>query len=525
MSSGPSGWRSPRLRAVAAVLFAASSITWSVVSIRAWQAEQKAAEWEERGRGSREWETPEEPAPVPIRARAALAAPRSTVGLTQAAALFQTTNVWTVHLRFTPDQWEKIEPRQIEMSDRDRGPNGEFRLRNPAASRSGLAGVRGIEFDWVRAEVQFEDRVFPDSAARYKGNGTYLRSQRSLKRPFKVDLNKYTKQHVLAGRTTLNFANLVTDDSCLHDALAYEVYRAAGVPAPRTAYARMFVTTNSQPAHHLGVYALVENIDLDFTEEMLGTRQGAIFKPVTPTLFADLGDDWSAYEAIYDPKNKLSEAQSRRVIELAQLLTHAEDATFAARVGDYIELDEFARFLAVTVLLSSYDSFLSNGQNFYVWLAPDTERFLFLPWDLDNAWGRFGSSSAALDRAEASILHPWIGEHRLLERLFLVPDFERRYRKALERLLADVFVPEKLHRRVDELAALLRPLVAEESVSRLARFEQAVTLTRLEQAPEEGRGFGRNRAPHPLKWFIAERARSVRAQLDGQSVGVRPERW
>jgi hypothetical protein len=523
MNPDPSSQRTQRLLTVAAALFAVASIGWSVFSIRHWLAEQRQTRQAELGRWSREPEVPEERPPVATNALAAFHNRRPAAAITNAATLFGTTNVWTVHLRFTPDEWQDIEPRLIDPQER--GANGEFGLRNPKAARNGLAGVRGLEFDWVEAAVEFEDAVFPRAAVRYKGNGTYLRSQRLVKRPFKVDLNKFTKGAALAGRTTLNLANLVTDDSCLHDTLAYEVYRAAGVPAPRTSFARLFLTTNREPARHLGVYALVENLDRDFAAEAFGTRDGAIFKPVTPRLFADLGDDWSDYEGIYDPKLKITPAQQQRVIDLARLLTHADDLTFAARVGEFIELDEFARFLAVTVLLSSYDSFLSNGQNFYVWLAPDTGKFQFLPWDLDNAWGRFGGSGSAQDRAEASIRHPWIGEHRLLERLFAVPEFQRRYLDTLERLLGDVFAPDRLHRRVDELAALVRPLVAEESARKLARFEQAVTLTRREGTPDDGRGFGRNRSPHPLKWFITERARSVRAQLDGRSEGVVLERW
>ena len=33
----------------------------------------------------------------------------------------------------------------------------------------------------------------------------------------------------------LNFVNLLADSSCLSDALAYEFFREAGCPAPRTA--------------------------------------------------------------------------------------------------------------------------------------------------------------------------------------------------------------------------------------------------------------------------------------------------
>jgi spore coat protein H len=522
VSPRPPKIRLRKLRTLLAAVFALGSIVWSASSIRSWRAEQEgsSAPWMLRGRRERPAEPSDAPVAKPVRALAALATRQSTTGLTNAAALFNTTGCWTVHLKFTPEQWAAIEPHQIEPLEPQRFGGSRTELRNPAAKRNGLAGVRGLEFDWVHAAVEFEDRTFADAAVRYKGNGTYLRSQRGTKRPFKLDLNKYDKSNGLAHRTTLNFANLVADDSCLHDALAYEMFRAAGVPAPRTAYARLWVSIGMAPPGYLGVYELAENLDGDFAKERFGTRHGAMFKPVTRELFSDLGDDWSAYQGIYDPKDKITPAQSGRVIEFAKLLSHADDATFAARVGEFIELDEFARFLAGMVLLSSYDGFLNNGQNFYLWLSPDTQRFQFIPWDLDHGWGDFVIAGSPSELAHTSIWHPWMGRHRLLERIMVVPDFEARYRRALEDMLANAFAPGHLLARVDELAAHLRPVVAEDSPRKFARFGAAVTETHHDKSGRDSSDFGRSRPPFPLKWFIMERARSVRAQLDGTEEGV-----
>src|SRR2546422_174384 len=94
------------------------------------------------------------------------------------------------------------------------------------------------------------------------------------------------------------------------------------------------------------------------------------------------GTNGGASPAPYDLKTKATTAQLNRVIELARLVSHAEDAEFARRLEEYLDLDEFARFLAGLVLLSSYDSFLSDGQNFYLYLDPRSNKFGFLPWDL-----------------------------------------------------------------------------------------------------------------------------------------------
>src|SRR5690349_14959171 len=40
----------------------------------------------------------------------------------KAADLFQTTNIWNVHLQFTPEQWQEMEPAQGEDGFSGGGP-------------------------------------------------------------------------------------------------------------------------------------------------------------------------------------------------------------------------------------------------------------------------------------------------------------------------------------------------------------------------------------------------------------------
>ena len=201
----------------------------------------------------------------------------------------------------------------------------------------------------------------------------------------KVDLNEFAKGQKLAGLGKLNLHNNTTDASWMNEPLSYALYRAAGVPAPRTSYAR--VRVNAPGSHdntYLGLYSIVENPDNNWAEANFGSKKGAIFKPVTPTLFRYLGDDWKAYNQIYDPKTELTDKQKRRVQDFAKLLTEANDADFARRLPEFLDVDEFSRFMAVTVWLSTLDSILTLGQNYVVYLHPKTDKVQFVPWDLDT---------------------------------------------------------------------------------------------------------------------------------------------
>src|SRR5437867_120425 len=332
------------------------------------------------------------------------------------------------------------------------GPRGGgMSLQGQEGKRNGLASVAGIDFDHVHADLDFEGTPLKDVAVRYKGNGTFMQSQGSLKRSLKIDLNRFEKGRTLAGVTTLNLHNNVTDASWMNEVLSHRLFRDAGVPASQTAYARVYVSVPDKfDRQYIGLYSVVENVDRNFAKNHFGTDEGALFKPVGSNLFDDLGDDWIKYNQTYDPKTKLTDGQKRRMIEFCKLVAGADDAEFAAKFGDFVDVDEFSRFMAVTVWLSTLDSVLTIGQNLYVYLDPGTNRFQFMPWDLDHSFGQFGIGASQEQRENLSINKPWRGNVRLLERAFKVDSFRKAYLARLEEFSGTIFTPERHCRQVEE---------------------------------------------------------------------------
>jgi len=89
----------------------------------------------------------------------------------------------------------------------------------------------------------------------------------------------------------------------------------------------VFVTVpGKHERKYLGLYSMSEAVDKRFAERHFGTKRGAIFKPVTPSLFTDLGADWAAYNQIYDPKVALYDEQKNAVMELSRFVTQSDDA-------------------------------------------------------------------------------------------------------------------------------------------------------------------------------------------------------
>lgn len=434
------------------------------------------------------------------------------------ADLFVTTKIWNAHLTIPQDQWKVMHPVSVDR--------GARRQANPErAAKNGYLASQGIEFPWGHGDLDFEGKVFHDVGVRFKGNGTFLNSVRNPtagpvsgteKVPYKVHLNEFVKGQKLGTKiTTLDFRNNITDASWMNEVLGYRLYRDAGVPAPRTTYARLYLTIPGKFDNRLvGLYSISEDVGTPFLEERFGNGKGVLLKPYdrdTFTFFKYRGENWADYVQSLDPKSPPVPADRKRVMDFCLLVSKASDAELAQRLGSFLDLDEVARFMAVTVWLSDGDSMMDNGQNFYAYLDPKTQRLSFIPWDLDHAFGQFPQMLNQKQRENRPILPPWYRSNPFLERIFKVPAFRDLYLARLREFSGTLFDPNRLAAQVDELAPYIRPAVGEQArVNKsdiLERFDKAIAGKSLDL-----REYG-NGDIVPIKPFAVHRAKSVSEQL------------
>ena len=431
------------------------------------------------------------------------------------AEIFQVTNIWTIHMRFTADQWEAMEPKQAAGPRRGFG-SGNW-LQGPEGGRNGLSASQGLVFDYVRADLEFGTNQFKEVGVRYKGNGTFWSSRSGLKRSLKIDFNQFVKGQKFGGMSQVNLHNSVRDRTGLNEAIAYKIFRDGKVPAPRTAYARVYVTVpGKHEKRYFGLYNLVEDVGNSFTEEHFKTSKGALLKPVTPNLFSDLGDDWKNYNQTYDPKGTLSDEQKKRIIEFCKFTTTASDADLAAKLGDYIDLENFARYMAITTWLTDVDGILGPGQNYYLYLHPTTQKLTFIPWDQDQPFGQFPRGTQE-QRENLSINRPWSGENQFLEKVFRAKPFKNAYLAHLREFNDAILQSDRIQRQVNELANVIRDSIKEESDERATDLNYAVEGKRVTSSM----GPGMNVQVNSIKPFVAARAKSVQDQLEGKSEGQR----
>ena len=381
-----------------------------------------------------------------------------------------------------------------------------------------------MEFEYVHASFDFGTEHFADVAVRPKGNGSFQPVNRFPKPSFKVDLNKYVKGQKLAGLTTINLHNNITEPSWMNEVLAFRLYRDAGVPAPRTAYAQVYVSIpGGEQKRYLGLYVVVENVDDDFMESRFNVKGGAILKPATSIPFRFISRDWADYNQMYDPKTTLTDADKKRVMDFCELLTSGTDQQFTSQIGDYLDLDAFAKYMAVVSWLANPDSLLQAGQNYYVHLHPTTKKMVFLPWDQDHSWGQFVPFVPAERQQQTDIMHPWTDrtgtpfdkqlQNNLLVRTFGLDAFRKQYVQEMVTLTRTLTQPTRIAAQVDALGAVLAPFVAQEPKDgRVISFQESLGEADFK------RPVNQNVTVTPIKAFLKLRQAAVLSQL--KALGV-----
>jgi putative membrane-bound dehydrogenase-like protein len=419
--------------------------------------------------------------------------------------VFGVGRVWSVHLALSAKEYDALQP------------TGGFTFPGapppprPKDKRDRDRNLFGIEFPWVQGDVAVDGTTIRKVGLRYDGNATWFASGGDLRRPFRIDLDRHAKQD-FHGLKTIYLHPGALDPARGREALAFAVLRAAGVPAPRTAFAEVFLTVPGRNDRTLlGLYSVVEPVDGRFVQDRFGSEKGLLMNPQRMRGIDNLGGDWQKYKDNYQPQSPPTREQSDRVIAFARLINEAGDAQFQKEIGSYLDLDGFLRFLAANALLSNLESFFALGHNYSLYLHPRTNRFIFLPSDMELALANFLMMGTAEQLMDLSIARPYPGPNRLADRLLVIKDVRDKYHAILKDLTATCFTKERLLKEVAAIEKVTKEPLAREAKAAAARRKGGF-------GPPPGM-FGR---PPDLRTFVEKRTASVAAQLAGKSKGYAP---
>src|SRR6185436_19982027 len=114
--------------------------------------------------------------------------------------LFGPDKLWTIHLKLGPKEYAAMAPKGGALGSDFPKKDAKKDEKKDAETPDIHKGKGfGLEFPWVKGDLEFDGRLMKDVGIRYKGNATYGVSQQTLKRPFKIAINHYLEAQQLHG--------------------------------------------------------------------------------------------------------------------------------------------------------------------------------------------------------------------------------------------------------------------------------------------------------------------------------------
>ncbi len=288
-------------------------------------------------------------------------------------------------------------------------------------------------YTYFPATITIDGVAVSQVGVRKKGN---LGSVSSARPGLRVKPHEYVPGQRLDGLKALTLNNNHQDDTLVSQCLGYGLWRAAGLPASRCAFAR--VTVNGED---LGIYSVVETI----REEMLARH----FDDPTGRLYESGGDFVPGHTGGFEPKVD-EESPDCGDLEAAAAALGASDDQLAGSVDAVFDLPRFLRFWAMEVVTDHWDGYANNRNNYFVYHDPASDRLHFLPWGIDSLFtGRARTTRPLSVYACGSLA--W--------RLYAAPGTRALYLAALRDVLDTVWDAPTILAELARLEALLRPYV------------------------------------------------------------------
>jgi hypothetical protein len=256
--------------------------------------------------------------------------------------------------------------------------------------------------DWDALKQNYKENIYYPTTVLWRGvtvrnagiRSRGLGSRSGIKPGLRVDIDRYAIDQTFVGLKSFILDNLVQDPSMLREWLAMAVFRRMGLPAPREAFARLFVNEK-----FVGVYALTEAIDKGFLGRSFGAdskggteNDGYLFEYdyLREYRFDYPGSNLDDYK-IFQPKTHENAAAASiwgPIEDMVQAVNETPDAVFNRDVSPFIDLNHVATHLAVENFLAEDDGILGYAgmNNFYLYRFEDSKRSQFLAWDKDNTF-------------------------------------------------------------------------------------------------------------------------------------------
>ena len=219
---------------------------------------------------------------------------------------------------------------------------------------------------------------------RLRGNT----SRYSDKKSFKVSFNTFTSGAKYFGVEKLNLNGEHNDPSVMRAKIGWDILRKWKIAAPRANHVEVYINGD-----YYGLYLNTEHIDEEFIKSRFEKNDGNLYKCLYPADLDYLGSDPDAYKLmagdrrVYELKINEEADDYSDLANFIHILNNTPNDELVCELDEVFNIYDYLKVIAFDVLTGNWDGPIYNKNNFYLYHNTTTNKFEYIPYDLDNSLG------------------------------------------------------------------------------------------------------------------------------------------
>ncbi|MCK5067409.1 MAG: CotH kinase family protein [Bacteroidales bacterium] len=223
-----------------------------------------------------------------------------------------------------------------------------------------------------------------DIGLRIRGDSIRLNEKKS----FRVSFNSIDAGFDFHGIEKMNLNAEANDPSLVRSKLGHELYRYLGVAASRSNHVLLYI--NNQ---YYGVYLNTEHVDEKFVKSRFDTNDGNLFICQKSADLAYLGPNQDYYklevggEQVYALRTNEKWDDYEDLEQLIDILNHNSGDPLKNELERVMNVQQYLKIMALDVMTGTWDGYIGNSNNYYLYRDQATGRFEYIPYNLENSAG------------------------------------------------------------------------------------------------------------------------------------------
>ncbi len=295
---------------------------------------------------------------------------------------------------------------------------------------------------------------------RLRGNT----SRYSQKKSFKVAFNRFTSGGKYYGVEKLNLNGEHNDPSVIRSKVCWDILRKMEIPAPRANHVQVYINDD-----YYGLYISVEHIDEEFIKSRFTYNDGNQYKCLWPANLNYLGDDPDLYKLeqgdrrVYELKINEEIDDYSDIANFIDILNNSSNDNFGCELDEVFNTNDYLKVIASDILFGHWDGYIYNQNNYYLYHNTISDKFEFIPYDLDNT---LGIDWLDRDWGERNI-YDWQqhGSHYrpLYERIMNDSKLRKQYTYYMKQLVSETLDLDSLKLAIEQRRDMISPYLENDS--------------------------------------------------------------